>query len=510
MLLAMLMVVSSLSIAFAVDELEVQPQADDQTTVTKETAPGSEEPAPDIEMDSSDPEGTAPNAESTEAGEPAPVTGENVEEFSSESMDAAKKSRIEELVQGLEKPIVTVTINYVYKSGGEAAPPVTKEIVLVENAKGVFEGKYSVKSPTVVGYKADKTVVEGTVNAQSINPTVIKVTYSPAEAQPVKNLRLHPSYNSIVLTWDRVGDAKYYVVQRSLDGSKYSDLKTIRNTSAAQFTYTDKNANGTTGQFNQVRTYYYRVLTISYTDIRANNGAKVSGTCVRPMYESITFKSSATLSSHRGKNQTVTFKGGQTVIAQGFGGGKYKFWYNGSEFWTNYIRVKNCKADYQANKISKSKSYSGIWARQNYASASGVTDNYQGILFYDKISAESFVNSYGRSSKTKYLIWVSTYTQHVYVFQGGKGNWKLIKDWECATGAGESPTPTGDKELERYVRYRHGVNWWRPFQTWNSIHGKLSGWEMGGPASNGCVRNFDQNAKWIYENCPNGTALVVY
>jgi hypothetical protein len=505
MLLAMLMVVSSLSIAFAVDELEAQPQADDQTTVTKETAP-------DTEKDSSDVEGTAPGEKDAEASENATETGEPVEEITSESMEASKRSRIEELIYGLEKPIVTVKINYVYKKDGEeAAPSVTQEIELKENSKGVFEGKYSVKSPTLLGYAPDKEVVEGTVNADSKNPITITVSYSPAPAQPVTNLKAHPSYKAIVLTWDGKADADRYIVQRSTDKQSYTTIKTIENNGAKEISYIDTNANGTTGTFDVARTYYYKVTSVSLTGIKATKATETSGSRVRPMYEKVSFKEGIKLTSHDGKNVEVPFHSGQTITTQGFGGGKYEFWYNGNFFTVNYARVKNCTADYQVNKISKSKSYSGVWARQNYASASGVTDNYQGLLFYDKISAESFVNRLGRASKTKYLIWVSTYTQHVYLFQGSKGNWKLINDWECATGAAQSPTPTGfDKQLERYVRYRHGVNWWRPFQTWNSIHGKLSSWEMGGPASNGCVRNFDQNAKLVYDKCPNGTALVVY
>lgn len=501
MLLAMLMVMSSLSIAFAVDELEAAPQADDQAVVTEETAPDVGE--------------TTPAAETTEAGENASETGEPVEEITSESMDAAKRSKIEELIYGLEEQSVTVIIKYVFKKDGkEAAPTVTQEVVLKENSNGVYEGKYSVKSPELKGYAPDKAVVEGTVNGNSSNPTTVTVTYSPAPAPPVTNLKLHPALG-IVLTWDRVEDAKSYVVQRSTDKVHYTDLATVKNTNADEILYYDIKAwdsggNGQ-GQFSQVRTYYYRVLSVSVTDVRSPKPAEVSGTSIRPMYESITFKESVTLSSHDGKNRSVKFKGGQTVIAQGFGGGKYEFWYNGNYFYVNYVRVKNCKADYQPNKYGTSKTYSGIWAMQNYASAAGGTEYYQGLRYYDRTSAEYFVNALAKTSRTKYLIWVSTYTQHLYVFQGSKGNWKLIKDWECSTGAGESPTPTGfNKQLERKVSYRHGVKWWCPFQTWNSIHGKLSSWYMGGPASNGCVRNFDPNAKWVYDNCPNGTALIVY
>ena len=129
-----------------------------------------------------------------------------------------------------------------------------------------------------------------------------------------------------------------------------------------------------------------------------------------------------------------------------------------------------------------------------------------------KISAEYFVNATGRTSRTRYLIWVSTYTQHLYIFQGTKGNWKLIKDWECSTGAPWSPTPTGifGKEIEGHESHDGRIPYWCNFQTANSIHGHRSSYTFGSPQSNGCVRNYNENAKWIYYNCDIGTAVVVY
>ena len=141
-LLAIMMVMTSLSLVFAVDELTAEPQADDQAVVTEETAPEAEETPSDTGEAAPEAGEPAPAAE-----EAAPETDETVEELSSEQKDAGS-STIDKLVHGLEKPIITVTINYVYKSGGEAAPSVTQEISLAVNSKGVYEGKYSVKSPT--------------------------------------------------------------------------------------------------------------------------------------------------------------------------------------------------------------------------------------------------------------------------------------------------------------------------------------------------------------------------
>ena len=475
-LLAITMVLTSLSVVFAVDGA-AEPQSDADVVTDELAVDVSEEAAP--------------------AEEPA-------EEVSGEAADDAEETAEEAVEVRLlaASPAVTVTVKYVFDNGAAAADEAVVEVA--------EDGSYSIASPAIAGYKPDQDVVSGTTDVS----LEVTVTYSPAAAAAVSNLKLHPSYNSIILTWNRVEDAKEYVVKRSLDNKTFTDYATVANPASGTVEWKDEKANGITGDFRKARTYYYRVYSVSQTDIRAEQAAAASGTCVRPMYETVTFKKAVKLTSHDGKSKKVTFKKGQTIVAQGFGGGKYRFWYKGNYFYAAYVRVKNCKADYLGNSIAKSKSYSGIWGKQNYASSdsTGMVNNFSGIKCYDKTSAEDFVNSSGKTSSTKYLIWVSTYQQHLYVFQGKKGSWKLIKDWECATGAAKSPTPTGfEKKLQKKTfKSRHGIKWWKTFQTLNSIHGKKASWVMGGPASNGCVRNFDKNAEWVYKNCATGTGLIVY
>ena len=46
---------------------------------------------------------------------------------------------------------------------------------------------------------------------------------------------------------------------------------------------------------------------------------------------------------------------------------------------------------------------------------------------YSKTVVEDFVNSFGFSSKTKYLLWGNHGSQTLYFFKGSKGKWKLTK-----------------------------------------------------------------------------------
>ena len=479
-LLAMLMVMASLSIAFAVDEPVEGTQSNDPAAATGETPSGQE-------------------------------TGEDPAD---DADNEGNNSVINDLVEGLERPSVTVVINYVDELDKKIADSVTQEVEFVKNSEGVYEGNYSIESPKIAGYAPDQKVVEGTVTSDSESPTVITVKYTPAPADPVTNFKLHPAYNSIILTWKKVEDAKAYVIQRSTSpNGSYADIATVQNTGGDEIIYTDRTANGVDSGNRTVRTYYYKVLSVSVTDIRSPKPATASGTCVRPMYEYITFKEGKTLTSHDGKGKEIYFRSGQTVVAQGFGAGLYEFWYNGYFFTVSFTRMTNCRADYQANAVANGRwdSYSGIWGLRYYASAPGVGDNYYGIKFYDKISAENFVNGSGQSSSTGYLIWVSTYTQHLYMFQGSRGKWKLTMDWECSTGAASSPTPTGfNKKIEGHKSYDDRIPFWCNFQTANSIHGHRSSYTFGSPQSNGCVRNYNDNAWTVYNYCPMYTAVIIY
>ena len=66
---------------------------------------------------------------------------------------------------------------------------------------------------------------------------------------------------------------------------------------------------------------------------------------------------------------------------------------------------------------------------------------------YSKSIVENFVNSFGFSSDTKYLLWSNHGTQRLYTFKGSKGKWKLI-----SLGSGLSPAiPIGTGDVLGFV-----------------------------------------------------------
>ena len=175
---------------------------------------------------------------------------------------------------------------------------------------------------------------------------------------------------------------------------------------------------------------------------------------------------------------------------------------------------------------------------------------------YNRATAESFVNAKGYDSVTDYLIWISTYTQHLYVFKGGPYNWSLVLDTPCSTGKldftskdadGEprfTETPITDSQI--YAKYRYvGFPSSNPETKGTYPTGGHFGCSIAGglmhswtywttnakntdrdkvvvsmnkttkesyktPKSHGCVRMPIKKAEWIFNNCPELTTVIAY
>jgi len=105
----------------------------------------------------------------------------------------------------------------------------------------------------------------------------------------------------------------------------------------------------------------------------------------------------------------------------------------------------------------------------------------------------------------------------------------LVREMICSTGTKKNPTPLGTTIMPK-KRAR-----WGYFPTWdshaqyltridsaNAFHSVLyyqadetllsieSFEALGTPASHGCVRLYVSDAKWIYDNCSEGTIITVY
>lgn len=156
------------------------------------------------------------------------------------------------------------------------------------------------------------------------------------------------------------------------------------------------------------------------------------------------------------------------------------------------------------------------------SSACNITDDAttDGDLDYSQATKEGFVDLKGYSSDTPYLVWVSRYTQKVMVFEGEKGNWELIRTFDCSTGANITPTPVGVFDInsftwewdfaDYYVTRVSIFNGGHAFHTIPYYYGGgVYDGRVGIPLSHGCVRMYPDDCSYIY-NLPLHTRVVVY
>lgn len=291
----------------------------------------------------------------------------------------------------------------------------------------------------------------------------------PKLAKP-KKLKAYAGHNSVKLTWKAVPKAKEYIILRSVAGKK--KFKRVGKTKKTEFVdnisyiYTDY-------AYRVVATMKYKKKTIK------SPPAKIRKNSVRRLRVYVTFKSNR-------KYNTGTIHRGTRIRTDGYGGGYYLFDHHGKRHSVPRVAVRDAHAKYKKE------------------------GNYKDS------EAELFISGYLKSHRLrpdkKYVIWVSTYTQHLYVFKKKKGKWKVTKDWEVSTGKAASPTSTGTKRIRRKVFRHHQIQFWNCFSNWNALHGVTGNMEasIGRNASNGCVRNSNGDAAWLYAKCAKGTLVVIY
>lgn len=125
-------------------------------------------------------------------------------------------------------------------------------------------------------------------------------------------------------------------------------------------------------------------------------------------------------------------------------------------------------------------------------------------------------------SYTSYLVIVSLNEQLTKIFKGSENNWELIKSINSSTGLPGSETPKGTFKVSSRgswffsQKYQEGAKYWTSFYGDYLFHSfpmdrnkNILDYTLGKPASHGCVRMTVEDAKWIYDNIPNGTKVIV-
>ena len=184
------------------------------------------------------------------------------------------------------------------------------------------------------------------------------------------------------------------------------------------------------------------------------------------------------------------------------------------------VPIENYSAEWYAQRDAAAilKQVSSVY-RGNY------TTSYAANNDYSTTTKEVWINAKGYSSNTNYLVWINRAYQHVNVFTGSKGNWKLTKSFIVGTGAASTPTPVGVTTVSYKLKagWTTGTYTVRPVVgfypgTGYAFHSRLCypgtdteyDFSSGYPVSHGCVRMKHNDINWIYNNVPIGSTVVIY
>lgn len=138
-----------------------------------------------------------------------------------------------------------------------------------------------------------------------------------------------------------------------------------------------------------------------------------------------------------------------------------------------------------------------------------------------KNKASEHVNLNNYSSKTNYLIWVDLKNFKVNIFSGSKNKWKIIHSYLCTIGKKATPTPKGTFTIGvkgLYFGTDKGYKCWYYTQfkgnyLFHSIiynlDGSIKDGRLGRELSNGCIRLTKLNAKWIWDNVPKNSKVII-
>lgn len=433
-------------------------------------------------------------------------------------------------IAGLTFKVTNTKLNYVNVSGKK----VVTVLATLDSASGYTASKYNVIDETtgefvlkdiVFGTKGKVTVTDGHVyriQAEATDATGKAVTvyskdsYSvdfPKAATGVK-ATCAKNDNLIKVTWNKSTDADRYAVYRSTSTTRpATPLKYVVGTS-----FSERHKGGS---------YYYWVQPMNKNDFTAagtytRSGKVTAGNYlaipVRNYYFTATAKKRIPIYKSAKSTKVVGYlpKGKTVVIKK-----------KSPKVVAQYGKVKRVYFDDKTLKKKGWVKYSSIKLKNHVAGKSND---------WSRSVKENYVNGKKYNSSTNYLIWLSKYTQKVYVFKRANRNskWVLKKTYRCSTGTFAHPTPTSTKYIiirKQYDRHRVTNKGMRYYYKYLSAFGKKGSsgkgnafhticWKEGSnkrlkpvkdkPDTKGCARMFTGEAKWIYNHVPNKTRVISY
>ena len=465
-----------------------------------------------------------PKAEGTAAGdeEQAEAPTENKDTNSNASGTNASS----EVVTKLKMTVAPVNTSRYLNVSGKKKVTIQCELDATAGYKAqtfdVFDQtkNAAVSEGIVMGSKATVTIEDDHVyclkaKAKDASAKEVILTYSVNFPKNVTDLKASCAKkdNLIKVTWDKVDGANRYYVYRNTKATRPSKpIKTVTGNS-----FSERRKGGS---------YYYWVQAANTTDATASTHVK-SGKVTAGKYLTIPVRNywftatakkripiyksakSKKVIGYLPKGKTVVIKKKSPKVVPQYGVVK-RVYFNDTKLkkkgWVSFrsVKLKNHVAG-KSNDWSKSVK-------------------------------ESYVNKKKFKSSTNYLIWLSKYTQKVYVFKRANkhSKWVLKKTYRCSSGTFAHPTPTNMNYIlirKQYDRHRVTNKGMRYYYKYLSAFGKKGSsgrgnafhtvcWREGThkmlkpvkdkPNTKGCARMFTGEAKWIYKHVPTKTRVVSY
>lgn len=133
------------------------------------------------------------------------------------------------------------------------------------------------------------------------------------------------------------------------------------------------------------------------------------------------------------------------------------------------------------------------------------------------------INTLNITSNTNFLINVDINNQKTYVYKGKSDNWTLLKTFSCSTGIDGENTPVGSfsiKEKGEWFfsdEYNQGGKYWSQITgdilfhslPYSNDRNTIVDYTINKPSSHGCIRLYLDDAKWIYENVPKDSKVII-
>ncbi|GAA0078445.1 hypothetical protein UT300005_28240 [Clostridium sp. CTA-5] len=142
--------------------------------------------------------------------------------------------------------------------------------------------------------------------------------------------------------------------------------------------------------------------------------------------------------------------------------------------------------------------------------------------FISNISTQN-INTLNLKSDTPYLINISIKDQKTYIYKGNSNSWVLDRTFPCSTGIDGENTPTGSFSIKEKGDWFFSDKYKQGGKYWTQINGNILFHSvpfaedrttvldntLNKRSSHGCIRLSLNDARWIYDNIPKETSVII-